>query len=86
MTALGINNPNSKWMREYNRRTPASKPIPYTPAMMRRHLEIYRNAAANKMARGLELATGDMWTRAWESYREYSEQIRLLDAAAGGQQ
>jgi hypothetical protein len=48
---------------------------------LRRHLEIYLFAAKNKMRNGLMQATGDMWTRGWEMWKEYSEQIVLLDTA-----
>jgi hypothetical protein len=58
--------------------------IPYTPVSLRRHLEIYRNAALSKMRNGLTQATGDMWTRGWEMYKEYSDQITLMDTEVIG--
>jgi hypothetical protein len=58
--------------------------IPYTPLSMRRHLELYRNAGKNKMERALQTSNGDMWARGWEQYKEYSDQIALMDAEVIG--
>jgi hypothetical protein len=77
MTALGILNPNSQ-MKTYGR--PAL--VDATPLLLRRHLEIYLQAAENKMRNGLTLATGDMWTRGYEAAKELREQINILDGVA----
>lgn len=58
--------------------------VDQTPVLLRRHLEIYLQAAENKMRNGLTLATGDMWTRGWELYKELSDQISVLDAIDSG--
>lgn len=55
------------------------------PLTLRKHLELYLFAAKNKMKNGLTLATGDMWTRGWEMFKEYSDQLMLLDAATEAQ-
>jgi hypothetical protein len=82
-TPLGITNGNSLWSREYNRAATdahfAARALP-----LRRHLEIYLRAAENKMRNGLQMATGDMWTRGWEMYKEYSDQIALMDTEVIG--
>lgn len=69
----------------YQSRNRGGLHIPYTPLTLRRHLEIYLRAAENKMRNGLTQATGDMWTRGWEMYKEYSEQINLIDTVTGAQ-
>ena len=56
----------------------------YTPVTLRRHLTIWLNTAERKMQLGLQLPTGDMWTRAYEMYKDMSDQIALLDATMGG--
>ena len=52
---------------------------------VRRHIEIYLRAAENKMRSGLTQPTGDMWTRGWNEWKEYSDQIALLDSVGGVQ-
>jgi hypothetical protein len=77
MSAIGIYNGNSDHMRRLrsdNLEALFAQTIP-----LRRHLEIYLMAAENKMRNGLNQATGDMWTRGWELYKELSDQIALLD-------
>lgn len=51
-----------------------------TPILLRRHLEIYLQAAENKMRNGLQQPTGDMWTRGYVLAKELREQIAILDA------
>lgn len=58
--------------------------VDQTPMLLRRHLEIYLQAAENKMRNGLTLATGDMWTRGYILAKELREQIAILDAIDSG--
>lgn len=76
MTALGILNPNSR-MKTYRR--PAL--VDYDPFTLREHLSIYLRAAENKMKNGLRYDMEAMWLRGWKEWKEYREQIAVLDAA-----
>jgi hypothetical protein len=80
---IGITNGNSLWSREYNRAAIDAQFVART-LPLRRHLEIYLKAAKSKMRNGLTQATGDMWTRGWEMYKEYSDQIALMDTEVIG--
>ncbi len=74
MSAIGIYNGNSQHAqlaREYRTQ--------YTPVTMRRHLKIWLDTAERKMKLGLQLPTGDMWTRAYEMAKDLRDQIALLD-------
>jgi hypothetical protein len=82
-TPLGINNGNSLWSREYNRAVIDAHFIARA-LPLRRHLEIYLKAAKSKMRNGLQTGNGDMWARGWEMYKEYSDQIALMDTEVIG--
>jgi hypothetical protein len=75
MTALGILNPNSK-MKTYGRKSF----VDATPFLLRRHLEIYLQAAENKMRNAVKADSEAMWLRGWTEAKEYREQINTLDA------
>jgi len=78
MNAVGFLNGNSQHARQTR-----AYLVDKNTSTLRRHLEIYLQAAENKMRNGLALPTGDMWTRGWIEAKEYREQINLLDATGG---
>lgn len=47
-------------------------------------LRIYCTAAKNKMMQAVLFNNGDMWARAWATYKEYTEQLAILDAIESG--
>jgi hypothetical protein len=85
MTALGINNPNSKWAREYNARNGGisiARPFnmrdelnkAYTAAMVKARST---KGSSDKVSRAT-------YRRAVASMADLSEQLTLLDAIEGG--
>jgi hypothetical protein len=51
---------------------------------LRKNLENDALVGRNLMANGLQLATGEMWTRGYEMTRAAEEQLTLLDAIEFG--
>jgi hypothetical protein len=84
MTALGINNPNSKWMREYNGRNGGSIAQPPT---LRQQLNSSYTAQMMKAraVRGSRKPSDvAMVKRAEAQMADISEQLTLLDAIEFG--